>query len=65
MVDKPEAQQVSCRGCRHYRITWDPRLPYGCAALGFKSRQTPSVVVYESSGMPCHAFAPKEVTAPG
>ncbi|HOJ59736.1 MAG TPA: uracil-DNA glycosylase [bacterium] len=48
-----------CRQCRYYYITWDPRRPYGCKALGFKSVKIPSQVVYESSGLECQSFQPK------
>lgn len=49
-----------CAGCRHYHVTWDPSAPYGCRAMGFKSNRIPSMTVYESSGLLCQLFEPKE-----
>ena len=50
---------VSCHRCRFYQVTWDPSLPYGCAAHGFKSKNNPALVVYESSGLQCQLFSIK------
>ena len=55
----PSAQQASCRRCKHYRVSWDPRMPHLCAAMDFKSQRLPSIVVYESSGMECQMFEAK------
>ncbi|HLG73903.1 MAG TPA: uracil-DNA glycosylase [Chloroflexota bacterium] len=60
----PSAQPVNCRGCKHYRVSWDPRMPHLCAAMDFKSQRLPSLVVYESSGMECQMFAPKPPRRP-
>jgi len=49
-----------CLKCIHYFITHDPVAPYGCRALGFKSRTIPARVVYESSGMHCQLFSLKK-----
>lgn len=51
--------KVNCRACRHYYITFDANAPYGCRVYGFKSKQTPSIAVYQSSGMHCTLFMPK------
>jgi len=64
VADNPPARRLSCRACRHYHITWDPRAPHGCGALGFKSQQLPSLVVYQSSGLECQAFQPKVKPSP-
>ena len=40
----------NCLSCKHYFITWDPKKPHGCRAMGFKSQQIPSIVVRQSSG---------------
>ncbi len=39
------APAAACRSCEYYYITHDPAAPYGCRALGFKSRRNPAVVV--------------------
>lgn len=50
----------SCVRCIHYFITYEPGQPYGCRAMGFKSRQNPALVVYRSSGAHCQMFAQKD-----
>ncbi|MDP3439665.1 MAG: hypothetical protein U0989_15975 [Azonexus sp.] len=50
---------VRCNQCAHHYITHDPRFPYGCRALGFKSQQQPIRVVMEASAQQCHYFQRK------
>ncbi|MDR3154642.1 MAG: uracil-DNA glycosylase [Deltaproteobacteria bacterium] len=52
------AQDPICRFCVSYFVTWEPQLPHGCRALGFKSRQLPSLEVRRTSGEPCRYFTP-------
>jgi len=52
-------ERINCNKCKHYYITWDTRMPYGCKAFGFKTRQIPSAVVYQSSGNACQGFEEK------
>lgn len=54
------AKEPNCFKCRHFYITHEPTHPYGCQAMGFKSRQVPSRVVRQNSGMECQLFSPKE-----
>ena len=49
----------NCYNCKFYYVTWDEDFPYGCKALGFKTRKIPTEVVFESSGMRCLAFSKK------
>ncbi|MDR1920747.1 MAG: uracil-DNA glycosylase [Candidatus Adiutrix sp.] len=51
--------KVNCRLCRHYYITWDPRNPNGCRAMGFKARLMPSTHVVKTSGFACVLFEPR------
>lgn len=53
----------NCWDCRHLRITWDPRLPYGCQRMGFRSRVLPSLEVLRSDGRYCGGFEPKPPVA--
>ncbi len=53
-------KKINCFKCKFYYITWEKSFPYGCKALGFKTKSNPSKVVYESSGNVCLAFQPKE-----
>jgi hypothetical protein len=48
-----EYQPVNCFDCRSFFITHEPARPYGCRAMGFKSRELPSAAVLRSSGEPC------------
>jgi len=50
----------NCIKCLHYFITHEPGNPYGCRAMGFKSKKNPARVVYESSGIACQLFTPKD-----
>lgn len=58
-MDPSASPAVLCRTCKHYRVSWDPRAPHSCTALGFKSNRMPSVIVYESSGIECQLHEPK------
>ena len=49
----------NCFQCIHYYITHDPQRPYGCRAMGFKSRINPARVVFLSSGLHCQLFSAK------
>ncbi|MFH0736021.1 MAG: uracil-DNA glycosylase [bacterium] len=50
----------NCKKCKYFFITWDKNFPYGCHALGFKSKQLPSSEVLKSSGFDCLKFLPKK-----
>ncbi|MCC7441611.1 MAG: hypothetical protein IT285_08260 [Bdellovibrionales bacterium] len=51
-----EPKRPHCGRCRHAYTTWDGKFPHGCRAHGFKSAQSPSFVVQQSSGMECQLF---------
>ncbi len=48
-----------CHKCRYYYVTWDKYFPHGCKAIGFKSRELPSVAVKASSKWECLLFEAK------
>lgn len=50
-VERPD-----CLACRSFYVTWDPALPRGCRAFGFRSQALPAAVVSESSGRECDLF---------
>jgi len=54
-----KTNSVDCFKCRHFYITWDANQSRGCKAFGFKTRQMPSNVVFETSGAPCLKYSPK------
>ncbi|MDD4527368.1 MAG: uracil-DNA glycosylase [Candidatus Margulisbacteria bacterium] len=45
-----------CKRCKFFYITWDSKFPYGCKALGFKSKKYPCDEVRQSSSMECQYF---------
>ena len=55
----PKNFRRNCYKCRFFYVTWEEQHPNGCRALGFKSRQLPSMVVFRSSGKPCEYFKEK------
>ncbi|HET58042.1 MAG TPA: uracil-DNA glycosylase [Deltaproteobacteria bacterium] len=57
-------QFVHCFVCRHFYITYDSNFPYGCRALGFKSKRLPCIEVEESSEMECAYFERKRRKQP-
>lgn len=52
-------QRVNCRRCRYFFVTWEPSRPFGCRFFGFKSKEIPSMAVFQSSGYPCEQFSPR------
>ena len=50
-----------CHNCVHYFITWDVNFPYGCHAMGFRTRRNPGLEVRRAMhGQPCLMYAPKK-----
>lgn len=60
--EKPKKQtyEINCFSCQHFFITYDPNFPYGCRAVGFKSRPLPSKEMYLNSCIECQLFEGKE-----
>ena len=52
------AKGPNCWECRYLAITWDPRMPYGCKLMGFRSRVIPSLEVLRTDGRFVVAFHP-------
>ena len=59
-MSKNNDSPPSCRGCKHYYITHELVFRYGCRAFGFKSQQSPILVVRQSSGEACRLFEKKD-----
>lgn len=58
--EKPgERQPINCFKCKHFYVTWNENFPRGCKVFGFKTRQIPSILVWEASGKSCSAFQEK------
>jgi len=54
-----QATEVNCFSCAHFFITHEADFPYGCRAVGFKSRPLPARVMYVHSGIECQLFKEK------
>ena len=50
---KSKKNFIKCHGCKHFYITYRQSRPYGCKAYGFISKNIPSLVVYQTSGIKC------------
>ena len=59
VVNQPTKTAPNCWACVHFKITHDRRRPYGCNAMGFKSKALPSVEVIRAHGEHCLSFYPK------
>jgi len=64
-MDENPPEKDICRKCLHFFITWDPRFPNGCRAIGFKSKNLPCLDVFANSGMKCRVFEEKKKENPG
>lgn len=53
----------NCWQCRHFGVSWDPKLPYQCKLMGFKSRIAPSLEVLRADGSRCRGFLQKPLPA--
>jgi len=58
------AKAPDCWQCRYFAISWDPRNPYQCKMMGFKSRMIPSFEVFRADGNHCRGFMGKVVPQP-
>jgi hypothetical protein len=48
-----------CWSCQHFAVSWDPKLPYACRQMGFKSRALPCLEVIGADGRPCMGYVRK------
>jgi len=60
VAKEKKSVKVHCRNCEYFYITWDQQRPYGCRAMGFKTKRLPSWDVYQSSGEQCQSFKVKK-----
>ena len=62
--DKQAADDApNCWQCRHFAVSWDPKVPYLCRLMGFKSRIVPSIEVLRADGQRCRGYIPKSVAS--
>lgn len=60
MEQKEKQAGQGCLNCAHYYITWDKKFPFGCKAMGFKSKAAPHRLTREISGISCLSFVAKK-----
>ena len=48
-----EKKKINCYGCYYFFVTYKQSKPYGCKVYGFISKNMPSNVVFNSSGIKC------------
>jgi hypothetical protein len=58
--DKIPANHPNCLKCSHFKVSWDPLLPYSCTVFSLKSRLMPSLEVFRAVGANCPSFLTKE-----
>ncbi|MBM3398653.1 MAG: hypothetical protein FJY28_08465 [Betaproteobacteria bacterium] len=66
MTAPPEspASAPDCWQCRHFGLTYEPRWPYLCRLMGFKSPQLPCRDVLQADGRHCRGFEAKPPKPP-
>ena len=47
---------INCLKCVHFKVSWDPSMPYSCEIFEIKSRFMPSLEVFRSTGSNCPSF---------
>ena len=60
---EPNVRGPNCWQCQHFAVSWDPRLPYSCKRMGFKSAVLPALEVLRCDGQICLCFQAKIPTA--
>ena len=55
-----EKKCPNCWDCKHFAISWDPRFPYSCKLMGFKSKITPCLDVVRLDGLVCMGYEQKK-----
>ena len=60
MAEQSSNKKPICIRCIYFYLTYDYAKPYGCKAMGFKSKMSPAMVVLQSSGIQCELYTPKD-----
>jgi hypothetical protein len=53
------AETPNCWRCRHFAISYDPKRPYSCRLMGFKTKILPAIEVLRADGIRCLGFERK------
>ena len=54
-----DSEAPNCWQCRHFSVSWDPKVPYACRLMGFKSRIMPAIEVLRADGVRCRGYLRK------
>ena len=54
-----DSSRPDCWKCQHFSVSWDPKMPYLCRLMGFKSRSLPALEIIRADGKPCQGFTAK------
>ena len=60
-----QEEAPNCWQCRHFAVSWDPKMPYSCRLMGFKSRILPAIEVLRNDGLRCQGFMRKPAATTG
>ncbi len=60
-----QEEAPNCWQCRHFAVSWDPKMPYSCRLMGFKSRILPAIEVLRADGSRCQGFMRKPSATAG
>jgi len=58
-MQQTKDSRAICSSCKYFYITWDRALPYGCKAMGFKSKTMPYMVTRQLSQTECQSYEVK------
>jgi hypothetical protein len=50
----------NCTSCKHFYVTWDPKIPNGCRAYGIQSKDLPSRIVASAGMGDCQGYEAKK-----
>jgi hypothetical protein len=50
----------NCVQCKHFYITWNPKIPNGCKKFGIQCQDKPSNIVAAAGMGDCQGFEPKK-----
>ena len=53
------SESPNCWNCQFFKISWDPKFPYECQAMDFKSQGLPCAQVLGIDGRECQSFIRK------
>ena len=52
-IKKGDKKKVTCNRCIYFYITYKKERPWGCKKFGFISKFSPSIEVFNTTGIEC------------